>query len=109
MKQELKKTRSKLQHFESTVKKMEEDLRQKNKELDDTKAEMSVLNKKMESKQTDETAHQQVNTATVKDNNETEKAGIDVINSSDQQKQKTISLEQKVNACSVLFFNKYQI
>ena len=109
MKQELKKTRSKLQHYEGTMKTMEEELRQKNKELDNTKAEVSVLNKKMECKQTDEIAHQQINNAVVKDNNETEQAGIDVANSSDQQKHKTALLVQKVNARSVLYINKYQI
>ena len=93
----MKKTKSKLQDYIGKMKTMEEELRQKNKELDNTKAEISLVNKKNESKQTDESAHQHAKTATTKEIKETDQATRDLTYSSDQQKQKTVLLEQKVS------------
>ena len=88
MKQELKRTQSKLQQFEQKMKTMEEELSKKNKELENTKADTSSMNKKSGDKQ-----------AGV-DKNKSEEATIDastqVTSSSDKSKQRIASLENKV-------------
>ena len=88
MKQELKRTQSKLQQFEQKMKTMEEELSKKNKELENTKAETSSMNKKSGDKQA------------WGDKNKGEEATIDastqVTSSSDKSKQRIASLENKV-------------
>ena len=89
MKQELKRTQLKLQQFEQKMKTMEEELSKKNKELENTKAEASSMNKKSGDKHAGG------------DKNKGEEATIDastqVTSSSDKSKQRIASLENKVN------------
>ena len=97
MKQELKKTKSKLQQYESAMKTMEEELSQKNKELEHTKAQVSLLNKKVEDKQFDTSEDKHVDNAAIKDNKKAEQTAASVTNSQYQLKNKSLLQEQKVS------------
>jgi hypothetical protein len=66
MKQELKKTKSKLVQYESAMNIMEQELSQKSKELENTKAQVSLLNKKLENKQSDTSEDTHVENAAIK-------------------------------------------
>ena len=80
------------------MKTMEEEILQKNKELDNTKAEISSLNKKLEGKQIDKALDKQVSYAAIVANNgKNEQATANATDSVDEMKQKTVSLEQMVN------------
>ena len=97
IKQELKKTKSKIQQYDKTVKTMEEELNQNKKELESTKAEVSLLNKKLEGKQMDLSVEKQSKDASINDNKNIEEEEKIVTSSSDPLKNKNILLEQKVN------------
>ena len=96
MKQELKKTQSKLQNFEHKMKTMEEELSKKNKELENTKAEISSMSKKLETKQNDKSLNKHAGGDKNKAEEPTTDASTQVTSSSDKSKQKIASLENKV-------------
>ena len=98
IKHELKKTKSKLQQCETAMKTMEEQLSQKNKELENTKTEIALLNKKSESKQIDKSEDNHVSNTAIKHENKTEEASTgSIINSEDPLKNKNSLLELRVN------------
>ena len=78
---------------------MEEELNQNKKELENTKAEVSLLNKKLEGKQMDLSVEKQSKDASINDNKNIEEEEKIVTSSSDPLKNKNLLLVQKVIGC----------